>query len=98
MTNHEELKGKFREAVKCGMPERKHHVWHVLVYCLNMLRITRDAHIKIVCYHKTLKCNFLIVCIEFSCTVLITKSFKNVYIFFALCNAVNTSGSKALTG
>jgi hypothetical protein len=30
--------------------------------------------------------------------VLNTKSFKNYLIFSALCNAVNTSGSKALTG
>jgi thermostable 8-oxoguanine DNA glycosylase len=30
--------------------------------------------------------------------VLNTKSFKNDYIFSALCNAVNTSASKALKG
>jgi hypothetical protein len=52
MSNQEEMKGKFREAVKCDMPERKHHTWHELVYCLNMLRITRDAHIDLVCYHN----------------------------------------------
>ena len=47
-------------------------------------------------YVTTIK--FLIVCNEFSCTVLNTKCFKNDCIFSALCNAVNTSGSKALTG
>ena len=38
------------------------------------------------------------MCIEFYCAVLNTKSFKNDYIFSALCNAVNTSASKALKG
>jgi hypothetical protein len=58
VTNLEELKGKTGEAVKTVMPERKHHIWHVLDYCLNMLRITRDAHIEMICLHnKSLRSN-----------------------------------------
>jgi hypothetical protein len=52
VTNLEELKGKIGEAVKCVMPERKHHIWHVLDYRLSVLRITRDAHIELICHRN----------------------------------------------